>query len=386
MIGKKKNDTSCAQIQLTHIYISYCLQISFKELTGIISQNWSTIDKETKDYCTQISEMGRKRYKEVMIRYNASQKVIQLKKEHAEMQSAKNNRFGQQSKSTKSAKLCRSPTQTVHFAKAKKSNPVTPERNLSHHAAAPIVTPSRSAYSNQFPMHVPSGPQFYGQYGPPPPLPPVMPVSQSMQGQQQIPRSMMQMYRQHHQLQQQRQYPTFNYPKPPPLPKVKSKSKKTSSKNNKFFSNMPTPIGGGHNINTNVNTSDKTNVNVSINVCVTKDDSSNDGTAESNKSGMSHEEAMRLCQMMDSPGKRNSIHSQYEAPLNDQHALLKDMPSFDFADHHSLSSESGENMSQQFDVQDLLDQADASEDNMMNFILGEETFQDGSFPDIKFAL
>ena len=51
--------------------VSSPLQISFKDLTEIISKNWATIDGETKEYCTRVSEIGRKRYKEDVTKYNA---------------------------------------------------------------------------------------------------------------------------------------------------------------------------------------------------------------------------------------------------------------------------------------------------------------------------
>lgn len=396
-------------------FISFCVhlmnQISFKDLTEIISRNWAAIDKETKDYCTHVSEIGRKRYKETMIRYNASQKIIQLKEEQAAMamehaSRMKRTHAQQQQSQLPNTKICRSPM-TLGRGK-KNSNPVTPERILSHHA--PIVTPSRSAgggYNNHHSqmnmnMRLNAGPHaaFYQQYGPPPPLPPPMPSSMSahrgghthpgaMPGQQQqIPRSMMQMYRQHQQQQHHHQPlpplpQKFNYPKPPPMSKLQHKqAMKMASKamqyeqqqakmSSPLFTNLPTPTI------TNTKSGKQTNVNVSINVCVTKDDSSNDG---SHKTGMSHEEAVRLCSLMESPGRQQQqSSSQYETPLND--TLLKDMGSFDFADQHSLSSESGD-MSHQLDVANLLDHD--NDDKFMNLILGGGD-DDAAFPDIRFG-
>ena len=229
-----------------------------------------------------------------------------------------------------------------------------------------------------------------------------------MQGQ--IPRSMMQMYQQHHQKQQRQHHQQhqqhqrqqheayqrkFKYLQAPVVNKVNhnrgqqfnQSSMQMNNKNRQYDqairggNNRPTNNGGGTNVNVHVpNTPGATSVNLSVNVVhVSKDDSSNDGTAHSDKMSMSHEEAMRLCAVMESPGKK----SQYEAPLND--SLLQEMPSFDFADHHSLSTDD-DDISDQLDVDNLLDEV-AHDDNIMNLISHSLLYdEDASFPDIRFAM
>lgn len=398
----------------------------------MISKNWATIDKETKDYCTKISDMGRKQYKETMIRYNSSQKIIQMKEEHDAKKRMEQPTF----KMVTKAKVCNSPTSTLpSIGKGKKkSNPVTPDRSASQHHA-PIVN-SSSSRSGYNPMQIPSGAHAaFFQYGPPPPLPPSMPMSQPMQHghsmQGQIPRSMMQMYQQHHQkqqrqhhhqhqhLQQQRQHEApqqrkFKYPQAPVVNKVNhnrgqqqfnQSSMQMNNKNRQYDqairggdnsskyvpNNRPTNNGGGTNVNVHVpNTPGATSVNLSVNVVhVSKDDSSNDDTAHSDKMSMSHEEAMRLCAVMESPGKKSQYldspgkKGQYEAPLND--SLLQEMPSFDFADHHSLSTDD-DDISDRLDVDHLLDEV-GHDDNIMNLISHSLLHdEDTSFPDIRFAM
>lgn len=362
-------------------------KISFKDLTEIISKNWSTIDAETKDYCTRISEMGRKLYKETMSRYNASQKILQLKEEHAAMENARENRIEQFKK-----KDCNSPSRRGKV----KSNPTTPDRISSRHA--PIVTPTSGGYSsNRVPMFVPSGAHAaFHQYGPPPPLPPPMPHSHShsMQGQHHP------MQGQHHPMQGQHHpmhgqlpplmpmyhhHPQYAYPQPPPMPDkmrvLKSNNRRQSNEhqyrhhNGGNFFNLP----GGPGVDVNVN----------VNVCVkNKDDASTGASSQGNsshgnrseKSNMTHEDAMQLYSHLHTPGMNR--HSDYAAPLND--TLLQEMPSFDFGDHHSLSTEDGDTNSECV-VDGILGQVEDHLDLIRgDHLLPLELGEDNAFPDIMF--
>lgn len=398
-----------------------CIQISFKELTGIISANWASIDSETKDYCTRISEIGRKRYKETMARYNASQKIIQLKKEHAAMEVATKEK---QRMELLQRKDCESPPRPGKAG----SNPTTPDRIMSQQA--PVVTPT-STYNRSVPMHIPnmSAQAAFYHYGPPPPLPPPMPsrsspsrpqaaqrqCSNSMQmynqqsdqhqhqhqhnnhhhqqqhtqhqhtqqqhhqHQHQHPQYQHQQYQQHyHQQQYQQNYHhrQFSYPQAPATNKMnnleqgqdmKSKTSGKQSVTTKSFSSFP---DGG------------TNVTVAVNVSVKKEDTACNtqqsihrprraSLSEKTSGGMSHDEALRLCTLMGSPPAAT------KQTLPD--TLLREMPSFDFADHHSLSTEDGD-LSRDMAVDGILDHVDSQEDNILDLIginLGEE---DG-FPD-----
>eukprot|EP00574_Skeletonema_japonicum_P006371 CAMPEP_0201726000 /NCGR_PEP_ID=MMETSP0593-20130828/9215_1 /ASSEMBLY_ACC=CAM_ASM_000672 /TAXON_ID=267983 /ORGANISM="Skeletonema japonicum, Strain CCMP2506" /LENGTH=385 /DNA_ID=CAMNT_0048217463 /DNA_START=120 /DNA_END=1277 /DNA_ORIENTATION=+ len=149
--------------------------ISFKELTGIISTNWATVDKETKDYVTLISELGRKRYKDLMNRFNASQKTIQLQKKHAEADQAR--------KVSENLKKQPPTTKIVHVGTPQKGKaiPVTPDRTMSN--LPPIVYEPSPSVANPHGYHHPNLPIMYPhRYGItqlPPPLPPPMPSTMS---------------------------------------------------------------------------------------------------------------------------------------------------------------------------------------------------------------
>ena len=161
----------------------------------MISKSWSTIDAETKAYCTKISEFGRKRYKEQMVRFNASQRIIQLKKEQAAAAMGK--------KGIEPFHMKGRTGSPPRAEKSEKNAAVTPDRILSHQApivskappralkAPPIITPpNHNGSNNRVPMFVP-----FHHYGPPPPLPPPMPRSM-MAGQSPVPPPMS-MFRQH---------------------------------------------------------------------------------------------------------------------------------------------------------------------------------------------
>jgi hypothetical protein len=163
-------------------------KISFQDLCEMISKNWSEIDEETKNYCTTLSDIGRKRYMELKKRYNASQKIIELKKEQAQMIAEREKRqehFDQ----AKRLKTFSSPPRTKA---ASSSKSVTPDRPLSNHPERPIsnphpcqphnqrspavVTPQYSGYDNRAPMFYPS-PYHGSNAGPPPPMPQHLPPS-----------------------------------------------------------------------------------------------------------------------------------------------------------------------------------------------------------------
>ncbi len=123
-------------------------------------------------------------------------------------------------------------------------------------------------------------------------------------------------------------------------------------------------------------------LNVNVNVSMTKVDGSpakspascRDTLQISEKGDLTHDEAMRICTLMESPGKRSH---QYEAQLNDH--LLREMPSFDFADHHSLSTEDGD-MGRELSPRDYLGH---SEDNLLDLIQSELDYgEEELFPDI----
>ena len=133
----------------------------------------------------------------------------------------------------------------------------------------------------------------------------------------------------------------------------------------------PMPYGGlGLNVNVNVNVAkvDETPARSPARSPA----SIRDTLQISERGNLTHDEAMRICNLMESPGKRSH---QYEVQLNDH--LLREMPSFDFADHHSLSTEDGD-MSRELSPRDYLGN---SEDNFLDLIrsdldYGEELFSD----------
>eukprot|EP00985_Skeletonema_marinoi_P001777 scaffold704_cov131-Skeletonema_marinoi.AAC.4 len=159
--------------------------ISFKELTGIISANWATVDKETKDYVTIISELGRKRYKDKMNLFNASQKIIQLKKEHAEADTGK-KMSGSLKKQPTASKLVHMGSPVRRNVASMKGNPipVTPDRTMSNlpqiaHKPSPSVAIPHGYHHHHHPNLPIMYPHRYGITQLPPPLPPPMPTTMS---------------------------------------------------------------------------------------------------------------------------------------------------------------------------------------------------------------
>lgn len=147
--------------------------ISFKELTGIISANWATVDKTTKDYVTAISEMGRKRYREEMARFNASQKKIESEKEQASKGDDNTTAIEPLKRQPSSKKNAGSPARRKKGSlKGGKPIPVTPDRRnlpIAHKpkpSAPPVVTPPHRYNLPNLPMY---------QYQLPPSLPPTVP-------------------------------------------------------------------------------------------------------------------------------------------------------------------------------------------------------------------
>lgn len=147
--------------------------ISFKELTGIISANWATVDKTTKEYVTAISEMGRKRYRDEMARFNASQKISEHEKEQASKGDDNASAIEPLKRQPSSKKNVGSPARRKKGSlKGGKPIPVTPDRRnlpIAHKpkpSARPVVTPPHRYNLPNLPMY---------QYQLPPSLPPTMP-------------------------------------------------------------------------------------------------------------------------------------------------------------------------------------------------------------------
>lgn len=99
---------------------------------------------------------------------------------------------------------------------------------------------------------------------------------------------------------------------------------------------------------------------VDVKVSVKKDD----------KSSMTHDEAMRLCNLMgnsDSFSPKNKGSGDQDVPLAD--SLLRELPSFDLSDHHSLSTEDDE-LSRNFASSGVLNNGN-QEDGILDMIRGE---------------
>lgn len=149
-------------------------------------------------------------------------------------------------------------------------------------------------------------------------------------------------------------------------------------------------------------------VNVNVNVSLKKHDVASSGSSKSDipsigfnllgnpsshsaKRNMTHDDAMQLYTQLrnnESPGKM-SIHrdsftcvKDHVAPLND--TLLQEMPSFDFGDHHSLSTEDGDTNSECV-VDGILGQFE-NQNGILDLIRGEllPLGEDDGFPDITF--
>jgi hypothetical protein len=138
------------------------------------------VDEETKDYVSRISELGRNRYKEEMNRFNASQKIKQLQKAHANMAANAATKMGNNLKrypiATKTVQVG-SPVQRNMASLKAKPMPVTPDRTISnlptiaHKPSPPVVTPHIYPHQNFPSMY----PHIYGI-----PLPPPMPAPMSL--------------------------------------------------------------------------------------------------------------------------------------------------------------------------------------------------------------
>ena len=141
------------------------------------------MDKETKEYVTAISDLGRKRYKDEMTSFNASKKIIQLKEEHADITAVTAKTLKKQA-----------TMKNVHSGSPKRRNagslkgkpfPITPDQTISnlpiahkpsaahkpspeHKSSFPVVTPPRRFNHPNAPYH---------QFQLPPSLPPPMPTT-----------------------------------------------------------------------------------------------------------------------------------------------------------------------------------------------------------------
>lgn len=110
---------------------------------------------------------------------------------------------------------------------------------------------------------------------------------------------------------------------------------------------------------------------VDVKVSVKKDDTTN------SRSSMTHDEAMQLCNLMGSNDAENG-----GGPLPD--TLLREMPSFDFGDGHSLSTEDDCDMSMEMSGNHYL-QVENQGYDMLDFIRSEslplELGGEEAFPD-----
>ena len=146
------------------------------------------MNKETKDYVTTISELGRKRYKDEMIRFNASQKIIQLKKEHADMTADTDKKTSEKLKkqptATKTVQVG-SPVRRDTASLKAKPMPVTPDRTISNlrtvvrKPSPSVVTPHRYPHPPHHGLPMMMYPHRYGIAQLPTPLPPPMPTPMS---------------------------------------------------------------------------------------------------------------------------------------------------------------------------------------------------------------
>ncbi|KAL3800026.1 hypothetical protein ACHAWO_004704 [Cyclotella atomus] len=149
-------------------------KISFQELTGKISQNWATIDDESKNYCTTISEIGRRRYKYNMARFVASKKIMELKEEMSMILAAKEKIVNKQVTTPSRAKAPRPPVPpTIHSVTPDRPRFVKSYEPHVHERHPPVVTPPYNPYANRRPMYHSNGP-YYNHTGAvaPPPWPP----------------------------------------------------------------------------------------------------------------------------------------------------------------------------------------------------------------------
>ncbi len=163
----------------------------------------------------------------------------------------------------------------------------------------------------------------------------------------------------HHQLQpvqqpqHHRQPPQYAYhPSVPAMHKLNNKGRQiVTMKNNESQSGGRTlrrPADGGVDLNMNVNR------NV-VNEGTISDCRSCPPYSEA--SSMTHDEALRICTLMGSPCKKGF----HETPAND---FLQNVMSFDFADHHSLSTEHGD-MDRDLGSDSLLDEVEAHEEHFV---------------------
>lgn len=128
--------------------------------------------------------MGRKRYKGLMNRFNASKKIIELQKRHAEVDTARkvseNNLKMQPPPPTTKIVHVGTPVRRNMASTKGKAIPVTPDRSMSN--LTQIAQPSPSVV-NHHGYHHPNLPIMYPhRYGItqlPPPLPPPMPSTMS---------------------------------------------------------------------------------------------------------------------------------------------------------------------------------------------------------------
>lgn len=247
-----------------------------------------------------------------MIQYNASEKIIQLSKERAAMEMARDQRMDQHFN-----QKCGSPNS---LGKSR-SLPHTPDR-IVFRSGSHIVTPPYSSTNHNHssyatPIHVPSS-GSYRPYGPPPPMP-----SSAHTGAARQLHSYSTPSRSHPWMSTTYQQQQYNPSKPPNC--------QYNTYHQAQAYNKTGDSNGGHALKSSQNIYRPGPLN------------SNAGVADivpnprsSEMSSLTHNDALRICNLMESPGKSPDCKlmespgkmNQYDMPLTDH--VLRDMPSFDF--------------------------------------------------------
>ena len=242
-----------------------------------------------------------------MIQYNASQKIIQLTKERAAMEMARDHRMVQHFN-----QKCGSP----NSLEMTKSHPTTPDRTVFR-SGSQIVTPPYSSTNHNHssyatPIHVPSS-GSYLPYGPPPPMPSSVYTGAARQTHSYSTPS------QSHPWMSSTYQQQYNPSKPPNYQYAYHQApafNKTSDSNGGYAKKPSQNIYCPGPLNSKVGVAD-----IAPTPCY-------DTIRPSETSSLTHYDALRLCNLMESPGKSPGKMYQYDMPLNDQ--VLRDMPSFDF--------------------------------------------------------
>lgn len=246
-----------------------------------------------------------------MIQYNASQKIIQLSKERAAMEMARDQRMDQHFN-----QKCGSPNSLG----LSRSLPTTPDRTVfrsgSHIVTPPYSSTNHNHSSYATPIHVPSS-GSYRPYGPPPPMPSSVHTGPARQLHSYSTPS-----QSHPWMSTTYQQQQYNPSKPP--------NYQYNTYHQTPAYNKTSDSNGGHALKPSQNIYRPGPLNSKVGV---------DTIRSSETSSLTHNDALRLCNLMESPGKSPGESPgklmqspgkmyQYDMPLNDQ--VLRDMPSFDF--------------------------------------------------------